>query len=94
MALLRSNYRTEINKTAFNTGSSLFKLVSHAIKTTQLFGKLQFYRLVSYLQLLQIAMSNDCNASGTHLLLTLFKCDNFMGNNSVFVIEVPLPTSD
>lgn len=94
MTLLRSNYRTEINKIAFNTGSSLLKLVSHAIKATQLFGKLQFYRLVYYLQLLLIAMSNDCNAFGTHLLLTLFKCDNFMANNSALIIEVPLLVSD
>lgn len=78
MALLSCNYRTEINKTALNTGSSLFKLVSDAIKATQLFGKLQFYRLVYYLQLLLIAKSNDCSISGTYLLLTLFKCDNFM----------------
>lgn len=42
MALLSCNYRSEINKTALNTGSSLFELVSHAIKATQLFGKLQF----------------------------------------------------
>jgi len=93
MALLSCNYRTEINKTALNTGSSLLKLVSHAIKATQLFGKLQLHRLIYYLQLLLTGVSNDCNISVTHLLLTLFKCDNFTANNSVLVIEVPLSVS-
>lgn len=46
MALFICNYKTEINKTALNIGSSLFKLVSHAVKATELFSKLQCYRLV------------------------------------------------
>lgn len=94
MALLSFNFKTQIKKTALKTGSSLFKIVSQAMKAPQLFGKPQFYKLMYYSQLLLIAMSNDCSISGTHLLVTLFKCDSFMANNSILVTEVALLLSE